>query len=112
VDPEIARTEIVQRFAVAQTIEGGDKTLRESAVRVLTQDIETMGASGAPAYLPILTVILRSREAELRLAAADSIGMIGPTAAETPELTRLLNDPVPGVAAAARRALAERPLRR
>jgi len=112
VDPETAKTEIVQRFAVAQTLGEDDKALRESAVRVLTQDIETMGASGAPEYLPILTLILRSHEAELRLAAADSIGMIGPTADEMPALTRLLNDPVPGVVAAARRALAERPPRR
>jgi hypothetical protein len=107
VDPEDAKLHVVQRFALLG--EGDDKTVRESALAILKADIETMGASGQAAYLPILTKVLSSPHAELRLAAADSIGMIGPTAAETPELTRLLNDPVPGVAAAARRALAERP---
>ncbi len=105
VDPERVRAQTVERFTRAG--DASEKALHDDAVRILTQDIEVMGASGAPEYLPILMKVLQSREPALRQAAADSIGMIGATAAEKPELTRLLTDPVPGVAAAARRALAQ-----
>ena len=88
---------------------GGGPQLRADAVRILKEDLETIGSTADPDYLPILLPVLRSDDAELRKAAVDAIGIIGPTDEEQAELTRLLSDPVPGVAAAARRALAERP---
>jgi HEAT repeat protein len=65
-----------------------------------------MGASGQPEYLAMLAKVLASPEPELRAAAADSIGMIGPTDDETPQLSKLLNDKSPEVVRAAKRALA------
>lgn len=107
VDPDAGKAELVQRFVQAGS--ASDPKLRTDAVAVLKDDIETMGATANPGYLPILAKVLGSDEPELRLAAVDAMGMIGPTDAETPAITRLLNDPVPDVAAAARRALAGRP---
>ena len=98
-----ARTEVVSRFAQMGTESGPQ--LRADAVRILKEDLEMIGSTADPAYLPILVPVLRSDDAELRKAAADAIGIIGPTDAEKPELTRLLNDPAAPVAAAAKRAL-------
>ncbi|MFA5909220.1 MAG: HEAT repeat domain-containing protein [Vicinamibacterales bacterium] len=100
-------TDVVRRFAQMGT--ESPPQLRADAVRILKADLEMIGSTADPAYLPILVPVLRSDDPELRKAAADAIGLIGPTDEETAELKRLLNDPVPGVAAAARRALAERP---
>ena len=102
-----ARTEVVNRFAQMGTESGPQ--LRTDAVRILKEDLEMIGSTADPAYLPILVPILRSGDAELRKAAADAIGIIGPTDEETPELTRLLKDPAAPVAAAAKRALAMKP---
>ncbi len=102
-----ARTEVVKRFAQMGTDSGPQ--LRADAVRILKEDLEMIGSTADPAYLPILVPVLRSDDAELRKAAADAIGIIGPTEEETPELTRLLNDPAAPVAAAAKRALAMKP---
>jgi len=99
-------TDVVRRF-VRMGAEGGPQ-LRADAVRILKEDLEAIGSTADPDYLPILLPVLRSDDPELRKAAADAIGIIGPTDEEHAELTRLLSDPVPGVAAAARRALAER----
>lgn len=96
---------IIQRFV--QSPEQADQELRKGVVRILKEDILTIGATADPTQLPILTRMLHSAEPELRSAAAEAIGMTRPTQAETPELARLLNDPDARVAAAARRALAE-----
>ena len=106
-NPDTEKARIVDRFI--QAGRGSDQTLQTNAVGILKEDILTIGGTANAAYLPILTKILRSDQAELRAASADAIGMIGQTAAETPALTRLLDDPDPGVVAAARRALANVP---
>ena len=74
-------------------------------MRILREDILTMGATADQAHLPTLIKVLRSKEPDLREAAANAIGMIGPTTTETNALAQLLRDPVVPVAQAARRAL-------
>ena len=95
------------RFVQAGT--KSDADTRDSAVRILREDILTMGATADQSHLPILVKVLRSSEPDLREAAANAIGMIGPTANETSALAQLLPDPVPLVAQAARRALEASP---
>lgn len=102
-DPEAEKDQAVQRFLQAGN--RNDEQTRRNAVRILKEDILTMGATADSAHLPTLAKILRSNEPELRAAAADAIGMIRPTAAQTDALARLLQDPVAPVAEAARRAL-------
>ncbi len=83
----------------------GCEKLRQEAVPIIKEDVLTLGASADPAHLRVLADILQSDEVELRTAAADAIGMIGPTAAETPALTEAFNDRVPVVRTAAYMAL-------
>jgi HEAT repeats len=81
------------------------EALRQEAVPMIKEDVLTLGASADPAHLPVIADILLSDEAELRTAAADAIGMIGPTPAETPALTTTLNDRAPEVRRSAHLAL-------
>ncbi len=104
IDPETEKDQAVHRFL--QAGKTTDEQTHRAAVQILQDDILTMGASADPAHLPTLAKILRSAEPGLRAAAADAIGMIRPTAAETGALAQLLQDPMPPVVAAARRALA------
>jgi hypothetical protein len=83
----------------------GCDPLRKQAVPILKEDLLTLGANADPAYLPLLADMLDSDEPELRTAAADAIGMIGPTPAETPALAALLDDTAPLVRTAAYMAL-------
>lgn len=107
------RDAIVKSFTEAVrpagTAKGPGEDLRNEAVRILKEDLRTLGSGADPKDLPLLTKILRSDEAELRAAAADAMGMIKPTAAWTPGLLKALNDPVPAVRGAARRALGASP---
>ena len=102
-DVEAERDRAVQRFV--QAGKGSDEQTRRSAVAILREDLLTMGATADPAHLPTLAKVLRSDAPELRAAAADAMGMIRPTTAETEALARLLQDPAAPVAEAARRAL-------
>ncbi len=81
------------------------ETLRLEAVPMIKEDVLTLGSSANPAHLHVLADILQSDEAELRAAAADAIGMIGPTPAETTALTVAFNDRVPDVRRSAQLAL-------
>jgi hypothetical protein len=83
----------------------GCDALRQEAVPIIKEDVLTLGASADPAQLPVLVDILQSDEADLRVAAADAIGMIGPTPAETPALMIAFNDRIPTVRSAAYMAL-------
>jgi hypothetical protein len=79
---------------------------RSAAVALLREDLRALGGSGNFAPLPILLgVMARSPEPELRAAAADATGMLGPRATETPALAAAFNDPVPAVRQSARLAL-------
>lgn len=97
---------------ILRFVQAGAKTdagTRDNAVRILREDILTMGATADQSHLPTLVKVLRSTEPDLREAAANAIGMIGPTPAETTALAQLLPDPVAPVARAARRALEASP---
>jgi hypothetical protein len=107
VDPQNEKDRTVLRFV--QAGKTSDADTRDSAVRILREDILTMGATADQNHLPILVKVLRSSEPDLREAAANAIGMIGPTANETNALAQLLPDPVEPVAQAARRALQASP---
>ena len=71
------------------------------AIDTLKEDLRTLGSSANPFYLPTILPIFQSDESELRIAAADAVGMIGPTESIFPALTILANDPVPDVRKAA-----------
>lgn len=74
-----------------------DKITKE-AIEILKEDVLTVGASADDAYFPILqTIFFKSDVLDLRLAAVDAIGMIGPTDKDFGRLARMANDPVPDV---------------
>lgn len=81
------------------------RSRRAVAVPALAEDLRALGASGNFLPVPLLIGALASPEPELRAAAADGIGMIRPTPAETPALAAAFNDPVPAVRQSARLAL-------
>ena len=72
-----------------------DASLRTEGVKILAADVTALGSSADRSSLPLLLTILERGEPELRAAAAHAVGMIGPTAAELPVLTKALNDPMP-----------------
>lgn len=102
-DPQDAKDRTVLRFI--QTGTRSDEQTRDDAVRILREDILTMGATADQSHLPVLAKVLSSKEPDLREAAANAIGMIGPTVNETNALAQALKDAEAPVARAARRAL-------
>jgi hypothetical protein len=98
---EAAKDAAVQAFIRSPR----DRAGRSQAVDILAEDIIVLGSTADRSYVPPLILILQRGEPELRSAAADAIGMIGPTSDEAPLLMESLNDPVPAVRAAALRAL-------
>lgn len=71
--------------------------LRPQFVDILKEDVLTLGSSADRKHLPDLVRMLRSDEVELRIAAADAIGMIGPQEQDVDMLIAVTNDPVPDV---------------
>jgi len=71
--------------------------LKKDAIDILTEDLHTLGSSADRAYLLSILPIFKSDAAELRIAAADAIGMIGPQDGDVDVLVPLANDPVPDV---------------
>ncbi|MEO7859303.1 MAG: HEAT repeat domain-containing protein [Nitrospirales bacterium] len=71
--------------------------LRSDFVGILKEDLLTLGSTADRQYLPDIVRILRKREVELRIAAADAIGMIGPQNTDVEMLIPATNDPVPDV---------------
>jgi hypothetical protein len=78
-------------------------TLKKEAVEILKEDVHTLGSSADQTYIPFILTLFKSDEPELRIAAADALGMIGPQDAYVETLSRAANDPVPDV----RRAMAQ-----
>lgn len=103
VNPQDEKDRTVLRFIQAGT--RSDEQTSDDAVRILREDILTMGATADPSHLPVLAKVLSSAEPDLREAAADAMGMIRPTFNETNALAQLLKDAELPVAQAARRAL-------
>jgi hypothetical protein len=83
--------------------EAGCDKLRKDAVEILKEDLHTLGSSANRSYLLTILPAFTSDEAELRIAAADAIGMIGPQDSDAEFLAPLANDPVPDV----RKAIAQ-----
>jgi hypothetical protein len=81
-------------------------TLRKDAIEILKEDLQTLGSSANRAYLPAILKFFKSGEAELRIAAADAVGMIGPQDQDTDGLSPPANDPVPDVRRAVSQAVA------
>lgn len=71
--------------------------LRKDFVEILKEDLLTLGSSVNRAHLPDIVRMFRSDEVELRIAAADAIGMIGPQDGDVEVLAPLTNDSVPDV---------------
>lgn len=72
--------------------------LSNDFVAILKEDLLTLGATADRKYIPDIVRLFRKRhEVELRLAAADAIGMIGPQDQDVRILAPLVNDPVPDV---------------
>ncbi|NWF74755.1 MAG: hypothetical protein HXY51_17195 [Nitrospirae bacterium] len=71
--------------------------LRSDFVEILKEDLLMLGSTADRQYLPDIARILRKREVELRIAAADAIGMIGPQDSDLEMLIPATNDPVPDV---------------
>jgi hypothetical protein len=59
--------------------------------------VHTLGSSANRTYMPTLLKILKKDEPELRIAAADAMGMIGPQDSDVELLAPLTNDPIPDV---------------
>jgi hypothetical protein len=79
--------------------------IRKDAVEILTEDLRTLGSSANRTYLPAVLGIFKSHEIELRIAAADAIGMMGPQDQDVETLAPLANDPVPDVRRAVSQAI-------
>ncbi len=71
--------------------------LRKTAVEILKEDLLTLGSSANHGFLLSILPVFKIEEAELRVAAADAIGMIGPQDSDAELLAPLANDPVPEV---------------
>ena len=71
--------------------------LRKSAVEILKEDLLTLGSSANHGFLLSILPVFKIDEPELRVAAADAIGMIGPRDGDVELLAPLANDPVPEV---------------
>lgn len=79
--------------------------IRKDAIEIFKEDLQTLGSSTDRTYLPAILGIFKSHESELRIAAADAIGMIGPQDQDVDALAPLANDPVPDVRRAVSQAI-------
>lgn len=71
--------------------------LRNDFVAIVKEDLLTLGATANRKYIPDIVRIFHRDEVELRIAAADAIGMIGPQDDDVKMLAPLTNDSVPDV---------------
>ena len=71
--------------------------ITKNAIEILKEDLQTLGSSADPNFIPLLVKLFRSKEPVLRIAVADAIGMIGPQDSDVDALIPLTNDPVPDV---------------
>jgi len=97
---ESSKDEIVTKYVDGcrkPAKEGNCDKLRKEAVEVLKEDLRTLGSSANRAYMPAIVTIFKGDEPELRIAAADAVGMIGPQDQDVDVLAPLTNDPVPDV---------------
>jgi hypothetical protein len=79
--------------------------IKKDAIEIFKEDLHTLGSSTDRTYLPAILGIFKSHEPELRIAAADAVGMIGPQDQDVEALAPLVNDPVPDVRRAVSQAI-------
>jgi hypothetical protein len=90
---EKRKDDAVQAYLNARS----DANLRKAGIEILRSDVLLLGSAADRSSLPLLLTVLERGEPELRAAAANAVGMIGPTAADTPVLVNAFNDPMPAV---------------
>ena len=56
----------------------GMRETQKRRVEILQEDLRTLGSTADRGYLLSIVPVFQSEEVELRIAAADAIGMIGP----------------------------------
>jgi hypothetical protein len=71
--------------------------LKRDSVAILIEDLRRLGSTANRKYLPAIVRMFWSDEPELRIAAADAIGMIGPLDGDIDMLIPVVNDPIPDV---------------
>lgn len=76
-----------------------DRT-RKEAVGILKESLLTLGSTADRAHVPLILGMFKSEEVELRMAAADAVGMIGAQDQDVEAIIPAINDPVPDVRAA------------
>jgi nucleosome binding factor SPN SPT16 subunit len=77
--------------------EAGCDKIRKDTIEILKEDLLTLGSSADRGFLLSILPVFKSDEPELRIAAADAIGMIGPEDRDADLLALVTNDPVPDV---------------
>jgi hypothetical protein len=76
-----------------------DRT-RKEAVGILKESLLTLGSTADRVHVPLILGMFKSEEVELRMAAADAVGMIGPEDQDVEAIIPATNDAVPDVRAA------------
>lgn len=71
--------------------------IRKEAVDILKESLLTLGSTADRAHVPLIFVMFKSEDPELRIEAANAIGMIGPQDQDLDLIVPLTNDPVPDV---------------
>jgi hypothetical protein len=100
-------TSYVSSCRKAAAKEASCDKLRKEAIEILKDDLHTLGSSASRRYFSTILRIFKSDEPELRIAAADALGMIAPKDSDAGILSVIANDPVPDV----RRAISQTILR-
>ncbi|HKT36530.1 MAG TPA: HEAT repeat domain-containing protein [Nitrospira sp.] len=81
--------------------------LRPQFVEIIKEDLWTLGSSADRKFLPDILRAFTVEELELRIAAAQAFGMIGPQDQDADTLARLANDPVADVRHAVTNAISQ-----
>jgi hypothetical protein len=106
---EAPKDEIVKKYLAtcrAKPVKQAEcDTVKKEAIDIFQEDLRTLGSSANPTYLPAIYTLFKANEPELRIAAADAVGMIGPPESGMAHLIALANDPVPDVRKAASQML-------
>ncbi|HEU4686049.1 MAG TPA: HEAT repeat domain-containing protein [Nitrospira sp.] len=71
--------------------------LKDQAVAILQEDLHLLGSTASRSFMPDILNMFVSDEPDLRIAAADALGMIGPQDQDLEAIIPLTNDPVPDV---------------
>jgi hypothetical protein len=95
------KSQLVQKFlhdcAGKPAPDANCQKLRKDSAAILVEDLRRLGSTANRKYLPAILRMFSSEEPELRIAAADAIGMIGPQDQDVAMLIPWMNDSVPDV---------------